>query len=231
MSNDKFNFQEPCCIERTLPLLIKEYPLCTWQSNGDVTFEKIIKAVSHLAGSALEITLLLPKSELPILRVLAWYLYRGWLKSLTIVTTADESNNIRKEFPADFPVEILSHKSITDSLLIIRGTDGHAIVQGPLHAHPSTTPTVERFVTYAGNDKAQIDMLTATTFSRLAGLRRKKKKAVAEERAEEAAVASADTVSAPSADEESSDLSDSSEMSDGPDNSETSEESEPSGKS
>lgn len=179
MSTDKFNFQEPCCIERNLPLLLREYPLCTWQSNGDVTFEKIIKAVSHLAGSALDITLLLPKAELPILRVLAWYQYRGWLKSLTIVTTADESNNIRKEFPADFPVEILSHKSITDSLLIIRGTDGHAIVQGPLHALPATQPTVERFTTYVGSDHEQIAMLTATTLSRLASLRRKKKKAEA----------------------------------------------------
>ena len=180
MSTEKFNFQEPCCIERNLPLLLRKYPFCTWQSNGDVTFEKIIKAVSHLAGSALEITLLLPKSELPILRVLAWYQYRGWLKSLTIVTTADESTTIRKEFPQDFPVEILSHKSITDSLLIIRGTDGHAIVQGPLHVSPATKPTVERFTTYAGNDKDKIDMLTATTLSRIVSLRRKKKKAVAE---------------------------------------------------
>ena len=176
MTTETFNFQEPCCIERNLPLLIKKHPFCTWQTNGDVTFEKIIKAVSHLAGSALEITLLLPNSGLPILRVLAWYQYRGWLKSLTIVTTIDESNNIRKEFPQDFPVETLSHKSITDSLLIIRGTDGHAIVQGPLHAMPSTKPTVERFTTYVGNDKAQIEMLTATTMSRLANLRRKKKK-------------------------------------------------------
>lgn len=228
MTTDKFNFQEPCCIERNLPLLLREYPLCTWQSNGDVTFEKIIKAVSHLAGSSLEITLLLPKSELPILRVLAWYQYRGWLKSLTIVTTTDESNNIRKEFPQDFPVEILSHKSIIDSLLIIRGTDGHAIVQGPLHATPSKKPTVERFTTYVGNDPEQIAMLTATTLSRLASLRRKKKKAEAPTDQEESQEKETSNPSDKSDKFDGSDKSDDSDVSDNSEQPDPSEKSEPS---
>lgn len=212
---DKFNFQEPCCVERTLPLLLREYPLYTWQSNGDVTFEKIIKAVSHLAGSALEITLLLPKSELLILRVLEWYRRRGWLKSLTIVTTTDEFSSVRREFPVDFHVEIYFHKSITDSLLIINGSDGYAIVQGPLHALPATTPTVERFVTYVGNDKDQIAMLTATTTSRLSYLRRKaKKKEVVEAYSEEIVK---QQISEQDETEESSDPSEESDNSDSPD--------------
>lgn len=231
MTTDNFNFQEPCCIERNLPLLIKKHPFCTWQTNGDVTFEKIIKAVSHLAGSALEITLLLPNSELPILRVLAWYQYRGWLKSLTIVTSADESTTIRKEFPQDFPVEILSHKSITDSLLIIHGTDGHAIVQGPLHAMPATKPTVERFTTYVGNDKEQIAMLTATTLSRISSLRRKKKKTESpadREETQEKETPSQPEPSDPSDKSDKSYGSDKSDDSDVPDNSDNSELSDPS---
>lgn len=236
MSNEKFNFQEPCCIERTLPMLIKEYPFCTWQSNGDITFEKIIKAVSHLAGTNLDITLLLPNVELHILRVLDWYRRRGWLKSLTIVTTTDESATIRKEFPTDFPVEILSHKSIIDSLLIIRGTDGHALVQGPLHATPSNKPTVERFTTYVGNDPEQIAMLTATTSSRLANLRRKKKKDSTAP-SENQETNDHPTQSEPADQSESfdnsdeSDKSDESETSDMSDNSDNSEQSDPSGNS
>lgn len=171
---EQYNYQEPCCIERTLPALLREHPMSAWQSNGDVTFDRIIKAVSLLAGNSLNIILVHPAPELPIVQCLAWYHRRGWLNALTILTQTEQTTDIRKEFPNDFPIEILTHKSVTDGLLIIQGEKGQVIVQGPLHA--AVVPNVERFTTYAGNDKDSIAMLTATTLSRIAVLRRKKSK-------------------------------------------------------
>lgn len=57
-----------------------------WQSNGDITFAHILKALACLAASPLEITLVTPNISLPILRTLKWYHQRGWLNKLTILT-------------------------------------------------------------------------------------------------------------------------------------------------
>ena len=69
--------QEPCCIERSLPLAVKKYGWLPWQSNGDITIEKILKAVSYLAGNALDISICLPAIDIPALRLFAWYFKRG----------------------------------------------------------------------------------------------------------------------------------------------------------
>lgn len=85
--NEQIGIMEPCCIERTLPMLLrKNSGWMPWQSNGDITFAHILKALSCLAASPLEITLVTPNISLPILRTLKWYHQRGWLTKLTILT-------------------------------------------------------------------------------------------------------------------------------------------------
>lgn len=85
--NEQIGIMEPCCIERTLPMLLrKNSGWMPWQSNGDITFAHILKALACLAASPLEITLVTPNISLPILRTLKWYHQRGWLSKLTILT-------------------------------------------------------------------------------------------------------------------------------------------------
>lgn len=85
--NEQIGIMEPCCIERTLPMLLrKNSGWMPWQSNGDITFAHILKALACLAASPLEITLVTPNISLPILRTLKWYHQRGWLNKLTILT-------------------------------------------------------------------------------------------------------------------------------------------------
>lgn len=85
--NEQIGIMEPCCIERTLPMLLrKNSGWMPWQSNGDITFAHILKALACLAASPLEITLVTPNISLPILRTLIWYHQRGWLNKLTILT-------------------------------------------------------------------------------------------------------------------------------------------------
>lgn len=196
-TDEQFNFQEPCCIENSLPRLLRSHPFAAWQTNGDVTFEKIMKAVSSMAGNVLRITLVIPQPDLRILRTLAWYVRRGWLKSLTLLTHDDVIGMARGEFPFDFSLACFCHKSVADSLVVIEGEAATVVVQGPLHALPAQSATVERFVTYCGRDDGQVSMLAGTTFSRLSALlRRQKKRAAAEEvaTAEEADTAEEDSV-------------------------------------
>ncbi len=173
-------YQEPCCIERTLPILIRQYGYLPWQSNGDITIEKIMKAVSHLAGNALSISLCIPVIDIATLRLLRWYFNRGWLQQLTILTTDDQAELIRTELSTNLPVTIANHTSVTDTstLLVIKGELQTVIVQGPLHSTITTTPTRENFTTYAGNDSERIAQFTDTLTSliRVATRKRGKKK-------------------------------------------------------
>ena len=88
---NNFGFQEPCCIENTLPILLRQYGLVTWQSNGDVTFEKIMKAVACMAGNELNIIVAVPMIDVPMLRYLRWFQQRGWLKDLTVLTQKQQT--------------------------------------------------------------------------------------------------------------------------------------------
>lgn len=156
--------QEPCCIERSLPLAVKKYGWLPWQSNGDITIEKILKAVSYLAGNALDISICLPAIDIPALRLFAWYFKRGWLKSLTIITPDDQSELIRAELPAELKLTVTNHASVneTSPILFIQGEIQTVIVQGPLHTSIATTPTRENYITYAGKDQDRISQFTDT---------------------------------------------------------------------
>lgn len=156
--------QEPCCIERSLPIELKKYGWLPWQSNGDITIEKILKAVSHLAGNALDISICLPAIDIPALRLFAWYFKRGWLKSLTIITSDDQAELIHSELPAELKLTITNHTSVTETspLLFIQGEVQTVIVQGPLHTSIATTPTRENYITYAGKDQDRISQFTDT---------------------------------------------------------------------
>lgn len=173
---ENFNYQEPCCIERSLPILIRQYGWLPWQSNGDITIEKILKAVSHLAGNSIAISLCIPVIDIDVLRILSWYHKRGWLTSLEIVTSEDQTELIRAELPKELSVNIISHASVkeTSPLLVIKGEKQTVIVQGPLHTTIASTPIRESFITYAGNDQERIAQFTATLSSLIHVATRKK---------------------------------------------------------
>ena len=187
--NEQIGIMEPCCIERTLPMLLrKNSGWMPWQSNGDITFAHILKALACLAASPLEITLVTPNISLPILRTLKWYHQRGWLNKLTILTApaAGETPDApdAQEAPAppvepaavpqqpttsidpanEIPgldLEVLTHTDVTDDLLVITGAKATVIVQGRLL--PEVTPAHYNYVTYCGNDPERIAQFTATT--------------------------------------------------------------------
>lgn len=173
---EKFNYQEPCCIERTLPQLLKKYEWMPFQTNGDVTVEKILKAVSYLAGNNLDITICLPAIDVIILRIFAWYHKRGWLKSLTILTATDQSELIRNELPKELTLTIVDSADIPDNygLLVIKGEQSNVIVNGPLYA--AVTPGICFYTAYFGKDPDRISQLTDTINARIRVAEAKKKK-------------------------------------------------------
>lgn len=172
-------YQEPCCIERTLPMLLrKNNGLLPFQTNGDVTVEKLLKAVSHLAGNTLDIIVATPAIDIPTLRLFRWYYERGWLHSLTVLTQTDQTDFIKNELPAELALTVLSSDRIADGtgMLIINGETQTVIVQGPLLSKP--TKAQLQYIAYMGKDTSRIAQFTATTTSiiRVATKKKAKKK-------------------------------------------------------
>lgn len=166
------SIQEPCCIENTLPRLLREHALATWQTNGDVTFDKLMKAVGCLAGDAITVTVITPSIDIAHLRYLRWLHQRGWLKELKVLTATDQAELVKNELPAELPMTISNHTSVVEPLLIITGEKKTVVVQGALL--PIVTPGHYQYVTYCGNDQEQIDMLTASALSLLRTASRKR---------------------------------------------------------
>ena len=92
---------EPCCIDRQLPGLIKQSRagFCFFQTSGDVTLEKLLGAVSHMAsgvgGHILILTV--PEVDIPMLRTLAYYFRRGWTQALLLLTREVQTALIESE--------------------------------------------------------------------------------------------------------------------------------------
>lgn len=153
---------EPCCIEHSLPRLLKSHPLAVWQTNGDVKFDNIMKAVSCLAGDVITILLVVPVVDVAMLRFLAWFFRRGWLQQVSILTTADQSELIKNELKG-YAVKVAFHDSVKEGFVEITGEKGTVIVQGELFSKVS--PGHYQYVTYSGRNAEQIRMLDASVKS------------------------------------------------------------------
>ncbi len=124
-------FMEPCCISKQLPPLVRQYEFLPFQTSGDVTFEQLIKAVSSLAGNRLAVKVITPQIDTQMLRVLAWYGRRGWLKSLSVLTQENQVELIHKEITdAVDDLHCYHHNRVVEGMLIIEGEVAKIIVQG-----------------------------------------------------------------------------------------------------
>ena len=195
---EQIGMMEPCCVERTLPMLLrKNNGWLPWQTNGDVTADKILKAVAHLAGNEIRLTVVAVSVDVALLRTLAWYFRRGWLKSLTVLTQHDQSELVKNELKdyiaAVEPVETsataatstcsvsaFAHPDVTDDMLIIEGEEQTVVVQGRLLTE--VTPGHCQYITYVGTDADRIQQFTATATSKIKVASKKKSKKEQSER-------------------------------------------------
>ena len=182
---EQIGMMEPCCVERTLPMLLrKNNGWLPWQTNGDVTADKILKAVAHLAGNEIRLTVVAVSVDVALLRTLAWYFRRGWLKSLTVLTQHDQSELIRGELSTfNSQLSTCDHPDVTDDMLIIEGEEQTVVVQGRLLTE--VTPGHCQYITYVGTDADRIQQFTATATSKIKVASRKKAKKAASEHVEE----------------------------------------------
>ena len=127
---------EPCCAERQLPALIKRGGFCFFSTNGDVTLDILMKAVSYLAGDSHTLLLSMPSLGEKTLRTLTHYLSRDWMRGCCLLSadTADFQliTDILGTFASQGRVTYACDPLILDSLAAFIGTSKAVVLQGAM---------------------------------------------------------------------------------------------------
>ncbi len=116
----------PCCVDKDLPKVMKEAKggFCFFQTNGDVTLEKLLGAVSRLAGDEHVIVLTVPEVDVMMLRTLAYYFRRGWTQALLLLTQRSQKELVESELNGYLNrVHYAVDPLVLDSQLAIIGCD------------------------------------------------------------------------------------------------------------
>ena len=114
---EKMIIQEPCCIEQILPRTLKWDENTFWQTNGDVTFGLVMKAVSYLAGNEINVKVVTPVFSLRMARFMAWYWRREWLKGFSLLTKEAVGSDVWAELRemGDVVGDVVTHKNVNGS--------------------------------------------------------------------------------------------------------------------
>lgn len=82
---DTITYIEPCCCDKQLPQLLREDKLF-FQTNGDVTMDKILSSVASLAGDHAVLILTCFDIQRSFLKIVKHYFDRGWIEGFILVT-------------------------------------------------------------------------------------------------------------------------------------------------
>lgn len=127
------NYIEPCCCARQLPEVLNK-GLCFFQTNGDVTLEKILSSVSYLAGEHSVLVFTAQDIELDFIKVLKHYFDRGWIDGAILVSSSAMAEQLRteamlKEYLGDYihQVQFATDPLVWERQLALVGTSAVVI--------------------------------------------------------------------------------------------------------
>lgn len=92
-------YLEPCCIENQLPQLLRqERGNALFQTNGDVTIEKLMQAACCMASGGFgEYWIVVKEVDVVLMRFLARWIDRGWIRKLHLLTEGDQREMVSAE--------------------------------------------------------------------------------------------------------------------------------------
>ena len=175
---EKMMIQEPCCIENTLPRLLTKGETTVWQTNGDVTFDKVMKTVSYLAGNEIRVKVVTPTFTLRMAQVMAWMWRRGWLKRLDLLTKNAVGDDVMKTLGDEIAENggyVVEHRNVKEGMVVIEGESATVVVIGDLLSEVDAG--LRNYVTYWGTNKAKVEEMTAGAMAMMMTAAKKKEKA------------------------------------------------------
>ena len=92
-------FVEPCCAEHQIPQLVKNSKgNALFQTNGDVTIEKLMQAACCMASGGFgEYWIVVREADIVLMRTLAHWIDRGWIRRLCLLTATDQRTLVASE--------------------------------------------------------------------------------------------------------------------------------------
>jgi len=90
---------EPCCAEHQIPQLIRNSKgHALFQTNGDVTVEKLMQAACCMASGGFgEYWIVVREADIVLMRTLAHWIDRGWIRRLCLLTETDQRTLVATE--------------------------------------------------------------------------------------------------------------------------------------
>ena len=185
-------FLEPCCIENQLPqLLRRERGHALFQTNGDVTIEKLMQAACCMASGGFgEYWIVVREADIVLMRTLAHWIDRGWIRRLCLLTETDQRTLVASELGTE-------RMKLTDygwreglaasQLFCCIGDRETIVVQGEMMLQAATTARVTAYSASVGPNSRMLatDSPAASLIDNLRALlraskRRKRKAAEAQ---------------------------------------------------
>ena len=151
-------FTEPCCVENTLPKAVRDGKGFTlFQTNGDVTIEKLMTAACCLASGGFgEYWIIVKEADVTLMRFLRRWFDRGWIRQLHLLTTSDQTELVTSELGDQWTAktEYGWREDLHTSLFCCVGDRETVVVTGEMLLMPMTTSSMMSYAAAAGpNDR------------------------------------------------------------------------------
>lgn len=193
-------FLEPCCIENQLPqLLRRERGHALFQTNGDVTIEKLMQAACCMASGGFgEYWIVVREADIVLMRTLAHWIDRGWIRRLCLLTETDQRTLVASELGTE-------RMKLTDygwreglaasQLFCCIGDRETIVVQGEMMLQAATTARVTAYSASVGPNSRMLapDSPAASLIDNLRALLRASKRRKRKAKDESSGTGSADT--------------------------------------
>lgn len=125
-------YLEPCCIDKTLPHLLKSQPFVCFQTSGDVLGITITATIAAMVSQSV-VYIAQPQIDILALRKLYTWMCQGTIRGVVLVTQSDQTEMVSAEMGKHIDKVMYAYdKRLLDSQCAVTNFNRYALVQGPL---------------------------------------------------------------------------------------------------
>ena len=135
-------FVEPCCVANQLPQLLRNSKgHALFQTNGDVTIEKLMQAACCMASSGFgEYWIVVKAVDVVLMRFLRHWMQRGWIRQLHLLTATDQRELVAEELGEE-QMALCDYgwrEGLSLEAFIVVGESESMVAQGEMLLQPRT---------------------------------------------------------------------------------------------
>lgn len=147
-------FIEPCCVASQLPQLLRNSKgHALFQTNGDVTIEKLMQAACCMANSGFgEYWIAVKAVDVVLMRFLRHWMQRGWIRQLHLLTATDQRELVAEELGEE-QMALCDYgwrEGLSLEAFIVVGESESMVAQGEMLLQPRTEAVMTAYSASVG---------------------------------------------------------------------------------